>query len=355
MKKNIIIVSLNIFFLIAFLACQLISASIIKPFYNQQAARAWAGQSGERFVQLSVFLPDSSSFDVSSIMSTRASINTSLLTASLDTGGGRSLFADAWAAYGTVSILSDRGRTTTASAIGVGGDFFMFHPMQLRHGSYLSPNDIMKDLVVLDEELAWRLFGATRVTGMEVLINGKPFIISGVISRESDFASVAAYTAGEGLYMSYETLDAMMDGGARIASYEIVMPNPVSNFALNIVSDLFSQDGIHIVQNTERFSAANQLSIIGSFGERSMRTDTTAFPYWENAARFAEDRLALLLLLSIIFMVFPVICAVIYSVKLIRFGIKQLKKAIKLYIKKRDDRAYQRYKANQKLKLFGNK
>jgi len=354
MRKNIIIISLNIVFLIAFLACQLISASIIMPFHNQQVAKAWAGQSGERFVQLSVFLPESSSFDVNSIMSTRASINTSLLTASLDTGSGRSLFADAWAAYGTVSILSDRGRPTNASVIGVGGDFFMFHPMQLKHGSYLSPNDIMKDLVVLDEELAWRLFGATHVAGADVVINGKPFIVAGVISRESDFASVAAYTDGEGLYMSYETLDAMMPGGARIASYEIVMPNPVSNFALNIISDLFKQDGVHIVQNTDRFSVANQLSIISSFGERSIRDDTTAFPYWENAARFAEDRLALFLLLSILFMVFPVICAVIYSVKLIRFSIKQIKKAIKLYIKKRDDRAYERYKANKETKSQRN-
>jgi len=355
MKKKIFIIVLNILFLIAFIACQLLSASIIIPLHSQQAARAWAGQSGERFMQLSVFLPQSSSFDANSIRNTRASIDSELLTASLDSGRERTLYADAWMAYGEVSIVSSRGRPATASVIGVGGDFFLFHPMQLRHGNYLSPNDVMKDRVVVDEELAWRLFGATNISGMEVLINGSPFIIAGVVSREDDFATSKAYTSGEGLFMSFETLEAITDGNAKIVSYEIVMPDPVTNFAFNIIDKLFTEDGTHIIKNTSRFGFSNQLDAIASFGERSMKTDSTAFPYWENAARYAEDWLALLLVISFIMMICPTVFAVIYTVKLVRFGVRQLIKTIKKYIKKRDDRAYNKYKANQKLKLFGNK
>jgi len=355
MNKKILIIIINIILLITFIACQLISASIIMPLHSQQAAKAWAGQSGERFVQLSVFFPESSSFNTTSIMSTRNSIETSLLTASLKSGQERSLYTDAWAASGNVSVVSDRSRTANASVIGVGGDFFLFHPMKLRHGSYLSPNDVMKDRVVIDEELAWRLFGAIHISGSQVLINGKPFIIAGVISREDDFATSKAYTDGEGLYMSFEALDAMTDGSAKIISYEIVMPDPINNFASNIINGLFTDDGIHIVQNTSRFSAVNQFNIIRTFGERSMKTNAIELPYWENAARFAEDWLALLLVISVLVMILPTVFAVIYLVILIRFGIRQLRKVIKNIIKKRDDRAYRKYKANQRLKLFGNK
>jgi len=355
MNKKLLIIIINIVLLITFITCQLLSASIIMPLHNQQAAKAWAGQSGERFIQLSVFFPESSRFNATSIMSTRHSIDNSLLTASLESGGERSLYTDAWAATGNVSVVSDRGRTANASVIGVGGDFFLFHPMRLRHGSYLFPSDIMKDRVVLDEELAWRLFGAIHISGAEVLINGKPFIIAGVISRDDDFATSKAYTDGEGLYMSFEALDAMTEEGAKILSYEVVMPDPINNFAFNIIDGLFTEDGIHIVQNTSRFSAANQINIIRTFGERSMKTNAIELPYWENAARFAEDWLALLLLISILVMILPTVFAAIYLVILIRFGLRQLRKAIIIYIKKRDDRAYRKYKVNQRLKLFGNK
>jgi len=347
MKRNIIIVVLNALFLIAFIACQLISASIITPFHNQQAAKAWAGQSGERFAQLSVFFPESYAFDVTAIASTRHSINTKLLAASLESDQRRVLFTDAWAAYGEVSVIGNRGNPVNASVIGVGGDFFMFHPLRLRHGSYLSPSDVMKDRVLLDEDLAWRLFGSVHLAGMEVLINGIPFIVAGVIERESDFASRKAYEGGEGLYMHFEALDAFMDGEAKIVSYEVVMPDPVSDFAFNIIDDIFDNDSIHIVKNTSRFSFSNQLELIRSFGERSIRTDTIVYPYWENAVRYAEDWLALLLVLSIIFLICPIVFGVIYAIKLLRFGARQLVKLIKRLIKKRDDRAYRRYKIKQ--------
>ena len=349
MKRKIIIVVINALFLIAFLVCQLISASIIMPLHSQQAAKAWSGQSGERFAQLSVFFPETHSFSTETIKSVHMSLNIALLAASLESGQGRTLYADAWSGYGNVSIIGDRG-TTDAAVIGVGGDFFLFHPLQLRNGSYLSPDDVMKDRVVLDEDLAWRLFGSIHLSGMEVLINGKPFIVAGVVSRESDFASRKVYDGGAGLFIPFETLNEMMNGEARIVGYEIVMPDPITGFAEKIINDIFPESSNHVIQNTSRFSFGNLFSMIYSFeessltfGERSIRTDTVSFPYWENAARYAEDWLILLLVLSIVLMIYPTICAIVYSVILIRFGIRQLVKLIKNLIKKRDNRTYQRY------------
>jgi len=353
MIKRIIIIAVNTLCLIAFFVCLSISSSIRSPLRSQQAAAAWAGQSGERFSQLSVFFPDSHEFSENDVFALRSMLDQALLDASLESTPGRLLYTDAWSTEAEVSIVSERG-SAEAVAIAVGGNFFLLHPLYLRDGSYLSPDDIMKDRVVLDEELAWRLFGAIRITGFEVLINNRTFTIAGVVSRESDFASSRAYTYGAGLFMSYDALVAMNEGSDEltamsedsvfISSYEIVMPDPITGFALNALTEAIYDESVHIVENTARFSLRNLFSVIASFGERSMRSDTIAYPYWENAARFAEDWLALLLVFSLLFIIFPIVCFVIYGIKVIRFLIKHGKTSVLIILEKIENRKYEKYK-----------
>ena len=342
MIKRIIIIAVNALCIIAFIICLTVSSSIKAPLRSQQAARAWAGQSGERFAQLSAFFPESSNFTEDSIRSLRFNLDNTLQAASLESTPGRTLYTDAWSTKGDVTIYDERG-PFPAKAIAVGGDFFLFHPLYLRAGSYLSPNDVMKDRIILDEELAWRLFGAVHLEGFEVIINEKPFVVAGVISRESDFASSLAYTYGAGLFMSFEALMDMTEGDISIDAYEIVMPDPISGFALNAFTEAVSDPGVHIIENSARFSLGNSFALIGDFGERSMRSDSILFPYWENAARYVEDWLALLLVLSLIFISFPAVCAVIYGVRIIRFGIDRGKLAAKNMIDRKDKREYKKY------------
>jgi len=332
----------NALCIIAFIVCLSVSSSIKTPLRSQQAARAWAGQSGERFAQLSAFFPESSNFNEDGIRSLRFNLDNILQAASLESTPGRTLYNDAWSATGDVTIFDERG-PFSAKAIAVGGDFFLFHPLYLRDGSYLSPNDVMKDRVLLDEELAWRLFGATSLAGFEVKINEKLFIVAGVFSRESDFASSLAYTYGAGLFMSYDALMDMTEGNTRIETYEIVMPDPITGFALNAFTEAVGDPNVHIVENSARFSLLNSFALIGEFGERSMRSDSIMFPYWENAARYVEEWLALLLVLSFVFMTFPVICAVVYGVKIIRFGLNRGKQTVRKLIDEKDRRAYNKY------------
>ena len=344
MIKRIIIIAVNALCLIGFFICIAVSSSIRTPLLSQQAAEVWRGQSGERFAQLSAFFPENTAFDEDSIRQLRASIDQSLLAASFESSSDRTLYTDAWSGTGTVSVLSPRTRNpATVNAIAVGGDFFMFHPLRLVDGSYLSPNDVMQDRVILDEELAWRLFGATRVAGFEVMINDRPFKVAGVISRESDFANSRAYTYGEGLFMSFDALVALNAESAVITAYEIVLPDPISGFALEAFTKAIPVSDFNVVENSTRFSLLSTFSNIRAFGERSMRADFIALPYWENAARFAEDWLAFLLLLSLVLIIFPVVCIIIYIVILIRFGIKHGKKSLKRFIKARDDRLYEKY------------
>jgi len=349
--KKIIFFAVNALCLIAFITCLILSSTITTPLRSQQAARAWGGQSGERFAQVSAFFPVASGFDEDSIRALYTSINRSLLDVSLEPSPERPLYTDAWSASVDVSVAGDNGPPVSVRAIAVGGEFFMFHPLFLRSGVYLSPNDIMKDRVILDEELAWRLFGSMHLDGLHVTVNGHPFIIAGVISRESDFASSKAYTYGAGMYMSFEALDEMLDGNASITTYEIVMPDPITGFALKAITDAIQNTNVHIMENSARFSPGNSFSLLRSFGERSIRTDPIAYPYWENAARITEDWLALLLALSLLFLAFPLVCAIVYLVKTIRFGIKHGKIALTKAINKHDDKKYEEYLQKQKDKL----
>ena len=363
LKKNIraqhvIIIAVNALCLAALIVCLVLSASVKAPLRSQQAADAWAGQSGERFAQLSVFFTDSSGFNEEGIHGLLASLDSALLSVSLESTPDRDLYTHAWSASGEVSISSERG-SATAPAIGVGGDFFLFHPLYLRSGTYLSPNDVMKDRVVLDEELAWRLYGSVQIAGFQVLINEKPFTVAGVISREKDFASAKAYggaisresdfagarpnTGGAGLFMSFEALAEMTGGETGITCYEIVMPDPITGFALSSLTDAVTDPDAHIVENSARFSLGKSFAAIGSFGERSMRIDAMAYPYWENAARYAEDLRALLLVLTLLFAICPVVFGVIYLVKLIRYLIKRGKRLYTRIIAEIDRRKYEKY------------
>jgi len=201
----------------------------------------------------------------------------------------------------------------------VGGQFFLFHPLTLRSGSYISEHDLMQDRVVLDETTAWTLFGSPDVAGMSVTIEGKPYYVAGVIHREDDFASEAAYGDGAGMFLSYDAFYALTQRG--ISCYEIVLPNMISGFGLGLVKDNFDVGSGDIVENTTRYGLKHLLSVIGDFGERSMRHNGVIYPYWENAVRMTEDWLALLLVLMILLLACPVIALTVAVISaLVRTG-----------------------------------
>ena len=111
---------------------------------------------------------------------------------SLEAPENGSLYIDAYSTSATVTVSSDSsgsGGSAQVEAVAVGGEFFYFHPLQLRSGAYISSDDLMDDLVVLMRRLAWRLFGGVELEGMTITLNGKPFVVAGVVSRENDFAT----------------------------------------------------------------------------------------------------------------------------------------------------------------------
>lgn len=336
LKKHRLILSLNIVLIVLAVLCVFGYAKVSGTLHHMDSAKNWAGDSGNFYSYISCYMPVNGKISESEVYSFKNTVDRKLVEASIEAKEGANLWNFAYCGSNMVSVTTKRG-SAEVNATGIGGDFFFFHRAYLRDGNYISGNDLMKDKVVLDKELAWKLFGATEVAGMELLINGERFLIAGVIESEDDFASKAAKTNDGGLYMSYEKLDFLT--GAKIDCYEAVIPNPVKNFAVNIAREGFGEKNCEIVENSSRYGIENIIKVMLSFGKRSMRVDGIIFPEWENAARLTEDYCAVLLFMAVLCGIVPVIFAVLLAYKKGKvYGGKLL-----VYTKEKAETLYDKY------------
>lgn len=294
---------------------------------SQQAAELWRGESEERFAQVSLFTPVGKGMELTDIMGFRYSLDGKLGDAGIEAQENQKLWNDAYAAFSTKNVKGAK-EASNVTVIGVGGDFFGFHPYELMSGSYISEDDIMGDRVVLDQELAWSLFGASDLEGMSVTINDKPYYVAGVIKRESDKFSERAYTGGPMMFISYSSLKEM-DEELKISCYELVVANPISGFGKNLLQEGFQitegTGGNLIVENSERYSFSAIWSMFKNFGDRSVISGGYTLPYWENAARISEVFIARLWVVMAVLGIFPLIGLVWLFVKLIQLLSRKLK------------------------------
>ncbi len=315
MKKLLLSISGAISFVI-FLILLLVSNHMAKEQDSQQMAARWSEE--KDVAQISCFFSADSDISIDGIEEFEHSLDAALEEASISvTSENESarLWADAYSADGQITIASDR-TSLQVDAIGIGGDFFLFHPMQLLKGSYFSGNDLNQDYCVIDEDAAWQLFGSNDVAGRVVYIREIPHIISGVVRRPEGRLETAAGLDDTLVYVSYQTLDKLGDNNG-INHYEIIMPNPVSNFAENMVRERLgsNEKEVEILENTSRYSFGNRLKVLASFGTRSMNGKAIIYPFWENIARGYEDIIALLTLFMLLCFMYPLVLAVVAFIK----------------------------------------
>ncbi len=311
MKKIVLGISGGCSFLI-FLILLFITSHLCHSQLSQQAAKRWGNP--QDTAQISCFFSVYARITKDSILEFEHSIDSALVDASVvqeSENAGARLWADAYSADGQVTLSTERG-TVSADAIGIGGDFFLFHPELLLYGSYFSGNDLMQDYCIIDEDAAWQLFGSSDVAGMMVNIGGQPHMVAGVIHREDGRLAEAAGLDSTLVYVSYETL-IQWGRSNGINHYEIVMPNPVSEFAYKYVKEHLGSDekNAEVVENTSRYSLLSRLKLIRQFGTRSMNGKAIIYPFWENIARGYEDILAVLTLFEMLFLAYPVILALV--------------------------------------------
>ncbi|MBR6770249.1 MAG: ABC transporter permease [Lachnospiraceae bacterium] len=266
---------------------------------DQNAAVRWSHEGDN--AQISCFFAEGVKVDENKILEFRHNLDSLLMEASITAPNASArLWVDAYSAQGSIS-LSNGTEQLEAQAIGVGGDFFFFHPMQLLYGAYFTGEDLMQDRIIIDEEAAWKLFGSNDVVGMQVQIGGIPHMIAGVIKRETGRFHSAAGLKETMVYVSYQTLT-QFGITSGINTYEVVMPNPVKDFAYSKVKEKFgmNENSMWVVENSARYGWEGLLAVASEFGIRSMSEKAIDYPYWENVARGWEDVLSLVFVLQIL-------------------------------------------------------
>ncbi|MDR1130946.1 MAG: ABC transporter permease [Oscillospiraceae bacterium] len=300
---------------------------------SQRAAVFWAGDSGATFAQVSCFFPADRPAALDSVLSFRGRIDAKLAGAGVEPkkeSEGKH-WTDCYSTQDTLTVEGERN-SSAVTVFGVGGNFFLFHPYALLSGSYIYEDDVMQDRVVLDYELAWKLFGGTDLAGMTVRIDGKPYYIAGVVRRETDKFSDKAYSGEAALYMPYSTLASLRaDSETGISSYELAMPDPLTGFAKTFVQESFENDGGVVVENSGRYSFQSIFSIFTNFGDRAISANGVSYPYWENAARISEVYIARLYACVALLALYPLVCLGILLVRLfirLRARAKRLKSGL---------------------------
>lgn len=310
-KQIVLGISGAVSFLV-FLILAAVSSVLSGRQLSQQMAERWSLKKDA--AQVSCFFSPNMEVDLDSIEMFRHSLDDALIQASItqeSPNAGARLWADAYSADGKITLVSDRARLE-ADAIGIGGDFFLFHPLELLSGSYFSGNDLNQDFCVIDEDAAWQLFGSNDVAGMSVTIGGIPHMVTGVVRRDEGRLEEAAGLDSTLVYVSYSTLSELGSNNG-INHYEVVMPNPVSKFAYNYVKENLGKEEkeVEVVENTSRYGLLERLKILASFGTRSMNGKAIIYPYWENIARGYEDILALITLFAAVFFLYPAVLLII--------------------------------------------
>ena len=303
-----VLISLMLFFIVTFWW-----NSKVSDLRDQQAAKRWSEDGG--YAQVSVFVTKEASVDDFQIKSFEKQLESALSEAAVTSENENArLYIDAYSSQGKITVVSSQS-TLETDAIGVGGDFFFFHPLQLVSGRYFSGEELMQDFIILDEEAAWQLFGSNDIEGMNVMINGVPHYVAGVIRREKGRLAENAGLQKSVIYVSNETL--LQYGTSEgIGCYEIVAPNPVKKFVYNTVKEKFGlkEEEMTVVENSSRYSVEAMIPVMLDFGTRSMQNAAIHLPYWENMARGYEDIRAVILFLQMILLLIPALIVLVFLI-----------------------------------------
>lgn len=274
---------------------------------------------GNDFAEVSVFLSELSGFDESKVKELTYKIQNRLTQDSItpENEDARN-FIYSYSANGEVEAVSSIG-STKVKTIGIAGDYFLFHPRKLVSGSFFPSDYVMKDLVVIDVETAWALFGSNDVIGQTIKIGGTEHIVTGVVEHEKGRLNELAGNNEPTIYLSYESL-AKNGQISYINTFEALLPNPLTTYARDLLEELVpvEKNRFEVVQNTGRFHFTKLLKNVKNFGTRGMNAKGIVYPYWENIARGMEDYLTPVACFGVIFFGYPIVLVICLLIRMWR-------------------------------------
>lgn len=301
----------------------------------QNTAKRWDNTGKSAFV--STFISKDAKINETNLLELEEQIKQTLSES--DALGDGNVYTYAYSSKSSVTVSSEKG-TKQVTGYGVGGNFFMFHPLELLSGAYFNPEEQAHDLVVLDEDVAWELFGSANVEGMEVEINGIPHVVSGVINRDEGSLYKLAGNNQPSIYMSYMSLKNVTED-LSVTCYEAVIPNLTKDYAKKIIKKYFcgdsgefggdiestgiGNDEIEIIENSKRFELLELFGSLKAFAGRTMKKTTVSYPYWENVARGVESICCIMLLVEIILLIYAVIKIICFIRRFVKKRTRKIK------------------------------
>lgn len=337
-------------------------SSFVKAQSCDRAAERWDPEGGH--TQISCFFTDDSGFTTDLSGGVRANLITELKNIGVTAEDGKEFIPEAYSTdAGQMTIRSDTTGRAEARITSVGGSFFHFRDFKLLDGAFFSENDIMQDGAVIDRMLAWQLYGSTEISGMNIYINGVKFYIAGVIDNPQ--TKQEKKTSGDfpRAYISYEGLK-LVNGGAeggedfqndalkKISCYECIVPDPVENYAYNMVSNYFESysSTVEIVNNSERYEPSKRAKAYKNLADYAISDKPVVYPYWENASRIVEFKLTKIYYFRRMTYIIPILTALLLIVILWRGGIKLRRKITSAIIEFINNVIYNHNQKKQKKK-----
>ena len=231
-----------------------------KNLYDQQMAERWSKEGG--VAQISAFYAEGAVEDSLSFKGTAQSIENTLKQASIvNENENARLWIDAFSRSGEITLSTERANVEL-NALGVGGEFFQFHPQKIVAGAMFHADSMMQDGIVIDKETAWQLFGSFDVAGMQVMIGSVPHYVAGVVERPIGRLAEAAGLDKSICFLSMESLEnyGTVRGGY---TYEIVMPNPIKGFAYSSMQTAVGKenDKVILLENNARYQKMTEAPV----------------------------------------------------------------------------------------------
>lgn len=326
-KKKLVLLCINIILIVAFIVLSIFAKKGVRMLYSQQEARRWEDEKNS-YAQVSAFASPGRNLQEEDIASIRSSVMETLSKDSLNESSRASrVWIDAYSGECKTEFRKDNN-TLSVTAVGVGGEFFQFHPIPLLSGSYISEEDLNQDRVVVDENFAWAMFGSNDIVGMQIWLGNSIYTIAGVTAVDEESLYCTAYGDSNRIYMPYSQLKKQQEN-LMITCYEAVMPNPISNYAfytlrtacgieeeneevIKKAENPLDFEDIQVMENSNRFDTMKLLEGLKNRKLQVMRPNSVGYPVWENLARVEVQRQQNLLVLRFLLLICPFVCLVLW-------------------------------------------
>ena len=291
--------------------------AVTKDNVRDFAAENYSGASGDRYTQLALYLGEDGYLTPDVMMEIKNTLEGKIT----EYGADSTKYLLSGSTEKTVNLM--RGALSTeALATVYFGDWFGLHPHVPARGGYVDESAATTDFCVIDDYVAWKMFGSTDVCGLELEIDGKIYTVSAVLHADR---SVYAPYYGEKprVYILYSSA-AVRDERVNFTSLEAVLPNPVDGAAEAMFKDAVASLSDEVYTVSGRFTASELFDNIKNVSKLGVM-EGKDFPYYENIARIMETKCALILAFETAFYILAAVSFWILLVLIFRPLLSELK------------------------------